>query len=66
MLKVYKMPNGRKYRFEEGHAPEGAVLVGEKQKPKKTAKKETGEKAQEKKPNKSRKPANKAKKAAVK
>ncbi len=65
MLRVYKMPNGRKYRFEEGNAPEGAVLVGG-HKPKKTVKKETGEKAQEKKPNKSRKTANKAKKAAVK
>lgn len=66
MLRVYKMPNGRKCRFEEGHAPEEAVLVGKKPKPKKTVKKETGEKAAEKKPNKSRKPANKAKKAAKK
>ena len=28
MLKVYKMPNGRKYQYEDGKVPEGAVLVG--------------------------------------
>lgn len=66
MLRVYKMPNGRKYRFDDSEVPQGAVLVEKKPKPKKTAKKETGEKAAEKKPNKSRKPANKAKKAAKK
>lgn len=65
MLRVYRMPNGRKYRYEEGEAQAGAVLVG-RSKPKKTAKKETGEKAQEKKPNKSKKTTNKAKKVAVK
>ena len=30
MLKVYRMPNGKKYRFKEGEVPEGAVLVGQK------------------------------------
>ena len=28
MLKVYRMPNGRRYQFEDGKVPEGAVLVG--------------------------------------
>ena len=65
MLRVYRRPNGCKYRYEEGEAPAGAVLVG-RSKPKKTAKKETGEKAQEEKPNKSKKPANKAKKVTKK
>lgn len=27
MLKVYRMPNGRKYQYEDGKVPEGAVLV---------------------------------------
>lgn len=27
MLRIYKMPNGRTYRYEEGDQPEGAVLV---------------------------------------
>lgn len=27
MLKIYKMPNGRTYQFEEGKAPAGAVPV---------------------------------------
>ena len=27
MLKIYKMPNGRTYQFEESEAPAGAVLV---------------------------------------
>lgn len=29
MIKIYKI-NGRKYRFQEGEQPEGAVLVGAK------------------------------------
>ena len=28
MLRVYLLPNGRTYRFEEGEQPENAVLVG--------------------------------------
>ena len=27
MLRIYKMPNGRTYRFEEGEQPADAVLV---------------------------------------
>ncbi len=27
MLRIYKMPNGRTYRFEEGDQPADAVLV---------------------------------------
>ena len=27
MLRVYKMPNGRTYRYEEGDQPADAVLV---------------------------------------
>ena len=57
MNKVYRMPNGRKYRFKEKDVPVGAVLI-EKEKP-------VDEKA--KKPaNKAKKPANKARKAATK
>lgn len=67
MLRVYKMPNGRKYRFDDSEVPQGAVLVEKKQKPKpkETAKEETGEKAAEKKPNKAKKPANKSKSKKV-
>lgn len=51
MLKIYEMPNGKKYRFKEGEAPAGAVLVGQK--------------AVEP-SNKAVKPANKARKAVKK
>lgn len=27
MLRIYKLPNGRTYQFEEGEQPEDAVLV---------------------------------------
>lgn len=27
MLRIYKLPNGRTYQFEEGEQPAGAVLV---------------------------------------
>ena len=27
MLRIYRMPNGRTYRFEEGQQPAAAVLV---------------------------------------
>ena len=27
MLRVYRLPNGRTYQFEEGHQPAGAILV---------------------------------------
>ena len=58
------MPNGRKYRFDDADVPEGAVLV--KKKKKKTTKKAVDEKTAEKKPNKSKKPANKARKVSTK
>lgn len=54
MNKVY-MFHGRKYRFKEKDAPEGAVLI--EKKPEEKAKKPA---------NKARKPANKARKAATK
>ena len=56
MLKVYKMPNGRRYQFDEKDVPKGAVLVERK-----TEVKEEAPKA-----NKAKKPANKAKKAVDK
>lgn len=54
MLKIYKMPNGHRYQFEEGKAPAGAVPV----KPEPTEKKP--------KANKAKRPANKKRKAASK
>lgn len=27
MLKIYKLPNGRTYQFDEGQAPAGAVPI---------------------------------------
>lgn len=53
MNKVYRMPNGRKYRFKEKDVPAGAVLI--EKKPEEKAKKP-----------KAKKPANKARKAATK
>ena len=53
MIRVYKMPNGKKYRFEETDAPAEAVLV-EKAKAKPVPQK------------KAKKPVNKARKAANK
>lgn len=69
MLRVYKMPNGRRYLFDDKDVPKGAVLI-EKKKPapvppkpeKKVEKKEEPAKA-----NKAKKTtANKSKKAATK
>ena len=51
MNKVYRMPNGRKYRFADGQVPEGAVLI---------------EKKKKKPEKKTKKPANQARKAATK
>lgn len=66
-MKIYIMPNGRKYQFADDKVPKGAVLV-EKKKPvpalkpeKKAEKKEEPAKA-----NKAKKTANKSKKAATK
>ena len=61
MLKHYLMPNGHIYQYEEGDAPEGAVLV--------EAKKEKAAEPANKavKPaNKAVKPANKSRKAVSK
>ena len=52
MLKIYQMPNGRTYQFEEGEAPACAVPV------------EAEKKAEPAK--KAKKPANKSRKAATK
>lgn len=52
MMRIYRMPNGHMYQFEESEAPSCAVLVEQK--------------AVEEFPNKAKKPVNKAKKAAVK
>lgn len=27
MLRIYKLPNGKTYQFEEGTQPDGAILV---------------------------------------
>ena len=54
MLRIYMMPNGHSYQYEEGQEPEGAVLVEAKE-----------EKAAEP-VDKTVKPANKARKAATK
>lgn len=27
MMRIYKLPNGKTYQFEEGTQPEGAILV---------------------------------------
>lgn len=56
MLKIYKMPNGHEYQYEEGQQPAGAVEV----------KPETEKKAAEPLANKAVKPANKKRKAEKK
>jgi hypothetical protein len=56
MLRVYKMPDGRTYRYEEGDQPDCAVLVEkaaeqpetpEKRATKAAARKRTAKKAEE-------------------
>lgn len=54
MLRIYKMPNGKTYQFEETKAPDGAVLV------------ETEIKAVEPSNKAVKKPANKTRKAVKK
>ena len=63
-MKVYKMPNGRKYRFDEDNVPEGAELV---KKPK-TIEPKVEPKAEPKPKTSAKKvePKNKAKKADTK
>lgn len=47
MLKIYKLPNGRKYQFEEGKQPAGAVEVtkGKTDQPKEKKAEKTANKA---------------------
>ena len=59
-MKVYRMPNGRTYRFADKDVPPGAVLV------EKAKKKEEVETKAKTTANKAKKPANKAKKAETK
>ena len=56
MLRIYKMPDGRTYRYEEGDQPDNAVLVEqaaespetpEKRASKAAARKRTAKKAEE-------------------
>lgn len=58
MLKVYRMPNGHKYKFEENLAPAGAVLIEKKTKEPETKTKKTA--------NKAKKTSNKSKKVETK
>lgn len=60
-MKVYVMPNGKKYRYKDNEVPPGAVLF-KKEEPKEEP---VEEKAKEV-PNKAKRPVNKAKKAATK
>ena len=32
MLRIYRMPNGRKYQYEDNDVPDGAVLVEQEKK----------------------------------
>ena len=62
-MKIYIMPDGKKYQFADDKVPEGAVLA------KKKAEKKPEKIIEEKKAapkNKAKKPANKSKKAATK
>lgn len=66
-MKLYRMPDGVVRRYEEGKAPESAVLlVPEVKKPKAEPKPEPEEKKVEEPENKAVKPANKAKKGTKK
>ena len=66
-MKVYIMPDGRKYQFADDKVPEGAVLAKKKaeKKPEQKPEKIIEEKKAAPK-NKAKKPANKSKKAATK
>ena len=61
-MKVYVMPNGKKYRYKDNEVPPGAVLFGKKEEQKEEPIKEKAKEL----PKKAKKPANKAKKAATK
>lgn len=62
-MKVYRMPNGRTYRFADKDVPPGAVLVEKAKKKEEKTPVETKAKTTA---NKAKKPANKAKKAETK
>ena len=59
-MKIYVMPNGKKYRFADKDVPAEAVLFEPK------AKETPVEPKAKEVPNKAKKPVNKAKKAATK
>lgn len=63
MIRVYKMPNGKLYRYNEKEAPDEAIPCEKKTCEK--AEKPVEPKAKEV-PNKAKRPANKAKKATTK
>lgn len=54
MLRIYRMPNGRTYQFDEDNVPAGAVLVERPAEAKAEEPKEN--KAEKPKKNKARKP----------
>ena len=58
-MKIYIMPDGKKYQFADDKVPEGAVLA-KKKKPEKIEEKKAEPK------NKAKKPANKSKKVEKK
>ena len=64
-MKVYVMPNGKKYRFKDSDVPKDAVLVEAQKKIGPVDEKPVEPKAKETE-NKAKKPANKSKKAATK
>ena len=59
-MKIYIMPDGRKYQFADDKVPEGAVLAKKKKPEKKIEEKKAAPK------NKAKKPANKSKKVEKK
>ena len=65
MIKIYKMPNGKLYRYDEAKAPKEAVLFETDKKVEEKAEKPAEPKKKEA-ANKARTSANKAKKAEKK
>lgn len=63
-MKVYRMPNGRRYRFADDKVPPGAIL--EEKKVEKKEEETPVETKTKTTANKAKKPANKAKKAETK
>lgn len=50
MLRIYKLPNGRTYQYEEGEQPEDAVLVERKAEKPETPEKRASRAARKRKP----------------